>query len=141
MHEVPEAGSIYLNVVDVDESGFSLMATVDTGMIYMEYGWLEPGQWFKNMLTTLTAALRAEVCEFGRYQTDYSALSPVDILAQLRSGELLKTWYSSYCAISTKLIHWREVEKLMARREVKRGVRELKYEESESGYHVFYVLP
>jgi hypothetical protein len=142
VHLVPYIpGYIYPEVYSVDENEFSLTMAIDSSLVYWEDDRYERGQWFKMMLTTLTASLRSQVCGYGTgYPAEFRSLSPAEIVALLRSGDLLNTAYPSYHAISVDLISTGEVRKAMARREITPENRKLKHEVSVSGYHLLYIL-
>lgn len=135
-------GSIYFHVVDVDETGFTFTAEIDTGLVAWENENFARGQWFKMMLTTLVSALRADICGYGRaYDLGYDYLDSDKLLEFLRSGELMKTWYPTFHAVSTKLISSQEMFSLFENREKELATDDLRYETSSLGYHLLYILP
>jgi len=143
MHLVPYIpGYVYFHVVDVDEQGFTFTAEIDTGLVAWESDRYPMGQWFKMMLTTLTSALRAEVCGYGRaHEVGYDPLDPTQLLDRVRSGALFETWYPTYHAISTELIDHDEVMAAFERRETTLATQDLRHEVSVLGYHLLYILP
>lgn len=143
VHLVPYIpGYIYFHVVDIDDEGFTFTAEIDSGLVAWESDGDPAGQWFKAMLTTLCAALGAEVCGYGRaHEIGYEPLDTQDVLARLRSGELLKTWYPTYHAISVELLGVDELRSLMNQREVTLATQDLQHEVSVLGYHALYILP
>lgn len=149
MHLFPYVPAyIYFHVTDVDETGLTFTSSIDTSLVSWDFRHWDrghPDRWFKVMLTMLTSALQAEVCGWGRdlhYQLEYESLSPDDMVARLRSGEILQTRkFPVFHAISVDLITELEVRRLIRNHEAFSKPRGMQYEVTLSGYHLFYILP
>lgn len=149
MHLFPNVpGYIYFHITDVDDTGLTITSQIDTGLVAWDFRYWDrdnPDRWFKIMLTTLTSALQAEVCGWGRgphYRIAYESLSPEDMVARLRSGEMLTTrWFPVFHAISLDLISEKEVRGLLRAHDVLSKPRGMEYEVTLSGYHLLYILP
>lgn len=110
--------SVY--VFDIAEDGFGATVAVESSMVWFrndEHS--TPGRWFEGFLISLVAALRADVCGYGRdaaYGIQHESLEPAQILARLRTGDLLELPNPIFHAISIDLIDRSEIISLMKKR-------------------------
>jgi hypothetical protein len=149
MHLLPYIpGYVYFEVFDVTEDSFSIASSIDTGLVAWDFRRWDrghPDRWFKVMLITLTAALRAEVCGWGRdnhYNIKYESLSPANEVARLRSAEILQdSAFPIFHAISLDRISEKDVQILLRKHDVLAKPRGMEYEVSPFGYHLLYMLP
>jgi hypothetical protein len=109
-----------LYVFDVGDDGYSATVAMESSMVwYRNDEYSTPGRWFEGFLISLVGALRAEVCGYGRdaaYGINHESLDPAQILARLRTGDLLELPNPIFHAISVDLIDRSEILSLMKKR-------------------------
>lgn len=119
---------------DITKDGYTITASVESSIVYFkDDGHTTAGQWFQGWLVSLVTALRSKVCAYGNTvlmdpnaelsqvlaalrRPRYVALDPAEVLARLRTGDLLELPSPVFHAISTELIARDEIVRLMKKR-------------------------
>lgn len=109
-----------LYVFAVSDDGFAATMAIESSMVWFrndEHS--TPGRWFEGFLISVAGALQADVCGYGRddaYGIKHESLEPNQILARLRTGDLLELPNPIFHAVGVDLIDRSEILALMKKR-------------------------
>ncbi len=129
----PTRANFYLEFFDITKDEYSLAASIESSILYHKDEDYEQSQWFEGWLISLVTALRPSVCVYGNTElidpkaplsqvlealrrVRYKALDPAEVLARLRTGDLLELPSPVWHAIRTDLIQRAEIVALMKKR-------------------------
>ncbi len=93
---------IYLNFFEFDDTGYSVLLTFDSSVLYFHDDQNDQGDLLERILSRIAVALDVDVCGYNssdRYFGEFDALTVAEIVDGMRSGELLGLQPPFYYAI------------------------------------------
>jgi hypothetical protein len=106
----------YFYVYDISDVSFCTSLSFESSVVYFRNDDFDSGEWLERFLISMVGALRPLVCGYGlddAYAVRHEPLPPEEVLARLRTGELLSLPRPIFHAISVSLIEAEEIEGLI----------------------------
>lgn len=98
---------IYLNFFDFQDDSYSLLLNFDSSLLYYSDDNNAKGEVLARILSNIVKTLDIDVCGYNsgnRYLGEWDSLSVEEIIAGVRSGELLKRNTPFYYAVKSTLL-------------------------------------
>lgn len=109
---------IYLNFFEFDATGYSVLLTFDSSVLYYHDDENDKGQLLERILTRISVALDVDVCGYNstdRYFGEFDALTVAEIVDGVRSGELLELPPPFFYAIKADHLKTKDVRAAASR--------------------------
>jgi hypothetical protein len=106
---------LYLNFFDFTDDGYSMLLNFDSSLLYFNDAANDAGDVLERILSAIVAELDLDACGYNssdRYEGEFNALTTGEIVAGLRSGELLQMQPPFYYALKTAHLSRKEARAL-----------------------------